>query len=137
MKAFDKFKEEMSVDYDFEILYKNESPFMKLLSVVLFFNKGFMDKYITTIGSKVYYPSRKWLQDNELASIEVLAHEIVHIRQSNELGPVPFSLSYLFPQCLGALSLLSLLGFIWPGFLFCLLFLLFAITISSSFQKEV
>ena len=40
----------------FEVISKKESRIMKLLSVILFFNKRFMTGYITTLYPRVYVP---------------------------------------------------------------------------------
>ena len=49
----------------FKLAYKDESLFMKLLGVLTYpFNQRFMDGFITTIGTTVYFPDRSSLDGN-------------------------------------------------------------------------
>lgn len=107
--------------YGLEIKYKNESSLMKLLGVILFFNPKFMTNYTTTIGSTVYFANRKWVEENQDSAAHVLAHELVHIRDSKDSGAFIFSYTYLLPQCLALLSLLAIFSSWW--WLLCLAFL--------------
>lgn len=107
--------------YGLQVKFKDESPFMKLLGKILFFNPKFMTNYTTTIGNTVYFANRKWLEENQESAAHVLAHELVHIRDSNEAGSFIFSYTYLFPQCLALLSLLAIFSSWW--WLLCLAFL--------------
>jgi len=60
-----------------EIKYKDESLFMKALGLLLSFNKTFMTSFTTTIGSTIYFPSRKWLAErNPETTIAIVAHEV-------------------------------------------------------------
>ena len=36
---------------------KQKSPIMRLLGAILFFNRGFMDSFITVLGKTIYFPS--------------------------------------------------------------------------------
>lgn len=130
----------------FEVKFKDESKFMKLLDKILFFNKTFMTGYITTIGQKVYWPTRSRYEDNPRASFDTLAHEFVHIMDSVN-KPARFPLGYLFPQILAAPGLLfALLLPLWitlmalsvmsPWWLFMLLFLGFMAPIPSPGRKR-
>ena len=136
MMQFNKFQALLREDYDFEILYKDESKFMKFLSKILFFNKTFMTMYVTTIGNKVYFPSRQWMIKHEHEAMSVLAHEIVHIEQSKKFKMAPFAFLYVFPQSLALLSVLAVLGFFNPAFLWCLLFLVCAAPFPAPFRKK-
>lgn len=85
---------------DFKVLKKSESTLMKVIDKtlkVISFGKmnSFMDDFITTIGNTVYVPE-KW--DGRSASTKAITmrHERVHMRQSQRVGRVLFSLSYLF-----------------------------------------
>lgn len=78
------------------IYYKDKSNLMKLLSYVLFFNKNFND-YTTTIGNNVYFPSEKYIQQNDVIAAITLIHEYVHIDDRKNYG-LWFSFSYLLPQ---------------------------------------
>ena len=84
-----------------KIAYKDESFLMKMLGYILFFNKGFMTNYVTTIGNTVYFPTKK-----EDESIGTLAHEYVHAADSNKIGFPIFAFLYLFPQILSPFMLL-------------------------------
>lgn len=109
------------------IKFKNESWFMWLLSKLLFFNKGFMTDYITTIGTVVYFPSRKWLEDNYFNALGVITHEYIHMWDSAHSPLGYFDFTYLFPQIGVVGAILSIMA-IWNTwfllFLVCLLFLL-------------
>jgi ABC-type multidrug transport system fused ATPase/permease subunit len=87
-------------------VYKNESLFMKILSVILFFNSEFMTSYATTIGETVYLPeSAKKYSSKELEIL--LSHEMVHILDYKK-NKVLFVLKYLFPQIIFPLTFLIL-----------------------------
>jgi len=104
----------------FEIVSKQESFFMKVLSKILFFNKAFMSRYITTIYPKMYVPSLPWKEDNPISAIIVMAHEYVHMADRKRMGPL-FNLLYLAPQVFA----LGAVGVFWSWWwLLCLLFLL-------------
>jgi len=120
----------------FEVRFKDESKFMKLLGKVMFFNKGFMTNFITTIGTKVYFPNRADYLARPLDSFRTLAHEFVHV-YDYVLNPVGFMLGYLFPQNLALLSLFAILAFISPCFLLFLLSLLFLAPIPSIPRKNI
>lgn len=117
-----------------DIRFKDESLFMKALSRVMFFNKGFMTDYITTIGAKVYFPTRARYEANPLSSFCVLAHEGVHIVDGMK-KPIRFPLGYLFPQILAVLALNACFAFLSLYFLFFLFALLFLAPIPAPFRK--
>lgn len=126
MSTFDKFKKSLERYYVFKIRYKNESSFMKILSVIVWlFNRKFMTNYITTIGNTIYFPSKKFVEDNDAAAMNVLAHEIVHIEQAEKYGRIPFSFLYLFPQVLALFSAFAILAIFWLPMLWFLAFLVF------------
>ena len=130
----------------FEVKFKDESKFMKLIDKILFFNKTFMTGYITTIGQKVYWQTRERYEGNKEASFNTLAHEFVHVMDSVN-KPVTFTLGYLFPQILAAPGLIfALLLPLWitlmalsimsPWWLLMLLFLGFLAPIPSPGRKK-
>jgi hypothetical protein len=124
---FTKFTTELSKVYDFNIEFKNNSLFMKILGFIMFFNRGFMTNYITTIGNTIYFPSQEMLKDDELSNCAVLAHELRHIQQNKKYGLL-YSLGYLFPQILVIFSLLAFFN------LWFLLFLVCALPIPAIFR---
>jgi hypothetical protein len=108
----------------FEIRYKDESLFMKLLGWLAFFNPDFMTKYTTSWLWYVYFPSRAAVEAEPERFGKVLAHEYVHMLDQQKYG-LRFSLSYVSPQ-LWAVGALGAIGAIWScWFLLSLLFLLF------------
>jgi len=115
-----------------QIRYKNESLFMKILGTILFFNKGFMTDYITTIGLTVYYPSRTFVQTHTASADVVLLHELVHVKDAQRLTRPVFSAAYLFPQILALLAL-PLLLISWK---LALPFLLFVLPIPAYFRMK-
>jgi hypothetical protein len=98
---------------NFEILFKDQNGFMKFLGILMFFNKGFMTKFITTIKEKVYWTSKKSFEECPLRSFLTLSHEYVHI-MDYVAHPVRFVLGYLFPQILAVFSLFAVFAFISP-----------------------
>ena len=105
----------------FEIVSKTTSFLMKVLSVILFFNKSFMTSYISVIYPRMYVPKLPWKENDHYSAILVLAHEWVHLSDRKRFGLL-FDIGYLFPQCLVFLSLLA--PFLSWWWLLCLLFLL-------------
>jgi hypothetical protein len=127
MNNLTSFANALSEQHPLQIKYKNQSNFMKLLGFLLFFNKEFMTRYITTIGSSVYFPSEKFVKEHGLALRSVMAHEFYHIHDANNTGKLLWHILWLMPQALVILSLLAILGVVWPfmlWFLVCLLFLI-------------
>tara|TARA_R100000008_G_C3586673_1_gene172979 strand:- start:2006 stop:2653 length:648 start_codon:yes stop_codon:yes gene_type:complete len=112
-----------------KVAFKNESKLMKLLSVLLFFNKGFMTSYTTVVGNTVYFPSREWLKTNRDTAARTLCHELVHISDEKNVGSIAFRLSYLFPQWLSLFALTALIVGPWA-----LLFLLFLAPLPAPFR---
>ena len=105
----------------FCIKRKDRSWLMAILSKILFFNKGFMRKYVTTIYPAVYVP-KFWGKHRklQLTEMEILAHEFVHLRDRKKLKWL-FSIGYLTPQIFSLLAF----GALWnPWYLLSLLFLL-------------
>jgi len=116
---------------DLEIRYKDQSIFMKVLGTLMFFNKDFMTKYITTIGSKVYFPSEEHVATRPLSSSITLLHELVHIYDSKKFTSLLFSFLYLVPQIL-ILVALPLMFISWKVAL--VLMVLFALPLPAYFR---
>lgn len=97
------------------ISYKTESLLMKIIGVILFFNKNFMENYTTTIGNTIYFPSRDRVEkasDDE--NLVILSHEFVHIKDSERIGPLLFKIIYLSPQIFAPIfGLLFFILFNW------------------------
>ena len=129
MIHFNKFAKELNKQYNFDIKYKDESVLMKIISFILFMNPGFMTQYITTIGNKIYFPSRGYIERNDSSAIKVLAHEVVHISQGKKYTNLLFGIMYLFPQCLCVLSVLAFFN------LWFLLFLVFLLPFPAPWRK--
>ncbi len=90
---------------DLKISYKDQSIFMRIIGTLMFFNKAFMNNYITTIGNTIYFPSKEFVNDNEVGNSLILLHELIHISDSKKYGSLLFKLGYLFPQILILLCL--------------------------------
>lgn len=98
---------------DFNIKFKNESLFMRLLGILLFFNKSFMTKYTTTIGNTIYFPSREFLLLRaEHDALITMAHEYQHAKDHQNY-PIWFMFSYLFPIVVLPLAALTILFLPW------------------------
>lgn len=104
----------------FEVVKKQESSLMRFLEKVLFFNKAFMKRYITTIYPKVYVPEERFHNIGSISYISTMAHEYVHLKDEKKMGLL-FKFLYLSPQIFSLFALLSLWN---PWFLLSLLFLL-------------
>lgn len=115
-----------------QVRYKNESLFMKILGTIMFFNRGFMTDYVTTIGSTVYYPTREFVQTHTASADIVLLHELVHVKDAQRLTRPVFTAAYLFPQILTILAL-PLLLISWK---LALPFLVFAAPIPAYFRMQ-
>jgi len=100
-ELFDKVADSITRDHpSFRIRYKSTSRLMGLLAVLAYpFNPGFADGYITTLGSKVYFPTPEDVEQSYLHSAETLAHEGVHIYDAQQRG-IWFTLSYMMNQLL-------------------------------------
>jgi hypothetical protein len=96
-----------------QIKYKDQSWFMKLLGKLLFFNKGFMTEYTTTIGDTVYFPNEKFVKLRQVSSSVILLHELVHLNDQKKMSKPLFTLSYLFPQILVPICLLMIFLVTW------------------------
>ncbi len=91
---------------NFDIGYKNQSTLMKIIGYIFFFNKSFMTKYITTIGSTIYFPAKSGTPDDML----IVLHELIHINDAKKYNKLLFGWLYLLPQ--------SLILFALPVFFF-------------------
>jgi hypothetical protein len=106
----------------FEVKYKNESLFQRFLGVLMFFNKGYMTRYTTTMFGNVYFVSKEWVEANPRQAWKILAHEYVHLLDGDE-HPIKFPVQYALPQLIGLGALLTLGAFWSLWFLPALLFL--------------
>jgi hypothetical protein len=116
---------------DLKIKYKNQSWLMKLLGILLFFNKDFMTSYTTTLGSSVYFPTEAFIKLRPVSSIIILLHELVHIKDAYKYSKPLFGFLYLSPQIL---LLLCIPLFLISWKLAIPLMLLFAAPIPSFFR---
>lgn len=113
---------------------KEDSLFMRILGGLLFFNKSFMTRFITTIGQTIYWPKSIWENDSDVCS--VLPHEFTHAMDFRRVGLIQIALIYLFPQVLGILIPLCALGAIYNlAYLWFLLGLLFLLPIPAYGRK--
>lgn len=97
-KEFDAYVEQIKKEFPkFEVVVKQESKLMKaiyILTFMRFWNPQFMGYFITVMFGKVYMP-REFI--GLPASVDVLRHELVHLRDMKKY-PILFELSYiLFP----------------------------------------
>ena len=94
-----------------------------------------MSDFTTTVGTTMYVPKNDFLYCQG-DYIEVIAHELVHMRDSAK-NPVWYFIKYFFPQLLALLSVFAVLAVWSPWFLFFLCFLLFLAPIPSPGRKEI
>ena len=129
-----KLAQEYGID-NIKIVPKDKSLLMKFTSLIInFFNKEYMDSFVTTIGKTIYIPRRLYndLLNNQsqLELMEIFSHELQHIYDNKKLKFL-FPILYLFPQILSVLFLLSILAIYNIKWIFCLLFLFFLLPIPS------
>lgn len=117
-----------------QIQYKDQSWFMKLMGIILFFNKSFMTDYVTTIGDTIYIPSEIYMKTHPVSGAVVFMHECVHINDSTNLGKPLFSFLYLLPQIM-ALFMLPLF-FVLSWKIVLPLIILFAAPIPAYFRMK-
>lgn len=91
----------------FEVRYKNESTLQKVLGFLAYpFNRQYMTRYTTTIYPYVYFPTKEHYESQPKHSMNVLAHELVHLLDTRE-APLWMRLSYALPQAAALLPLLA------------------------------
>jgi hypothetical protein len=115
------------------IAYKNESQLMKLIGLIMFFNSGFNDKYITTIGNTVYFPTKESISNKQIDSIIVLAHEFTHTKDSARMGNILYSILYLMPQILFLLIFPAIFFIGW----YSLLFFIFLLPLPAYWRTNI
>lgn len=102
---------------DIQLKHKDNSFLMKLLSwffSVTKINPSFKDKYFTTVGKTIYYPSHSEVLTEEQFFIVIL-HEVMHVIDYKHYSFL-YILAYLFPQWLALVALI--LGFITSAWWF-------------------
>lgn len=119
---------------DLQIKYKDQSGFMKFLGTLMFFNKGFMTSYTTTIGSTVYFPNETFVKTRPISAAVVLLHELVHINDAHKVSKPLFGFLYLLPQILSLLCLPLLFVLTWK--IVVPLVILFALPLPSPFRMN-
>jgi hypothetical protein len=91
----------------FRVAYKTDSKLMALFGLLLCpFNARFMQEYVTTWGSAIYFPHRDFYVKDPVNTFMVLAHEFVHLSDSQTHGFWKFHLPYVFPQVLALVPLI-------------------------------
>ena len=55
-EVFAQYRKLCEERWGIKIVEKSESKLMKAVAAILFFNKGFLTDYITTIGTTIYWP---------------------------------------------------------------------------------
>lgn len=120
MTTQDLIKKAQSYFPKLQVVEKSSSSFIKFIAAILFFNRGFMTQFLTTIGETIYIPSMAWLEGN----LSVLIHEVIHLYDEKRVG-FWYNLSYLFPQLLVVLTIPLFFFVHWyimlPIAVFCLL----------------
>jgi hypothetical protein len=67
----------------------------RLLRVLSFGRaSGYASRYVTTLGRRIYVPD-DWAARPAWQRVEILRHELVHVRQFERYGFVPMTLAYL------------------------------------------
>lgn len=85
----------------------------------------FMTEFTTTMGYGMYVTDISILTRRRYWW--TIAHEFVHISDMEKYGSIPYSIAYLFPQCLVLLAPLAI-GTIWfPSMIWFLAFLVFGL----------
>jgi len=82
----------------FQVAWKTDSWLQKAIGLLLrAFNPSYLTNFITTFYPKVYFPSKLDYERSPSSSFIVLAHERVHLLDT-QASPVWFRVSYLLPQ---------------------------------------
>lgn len=82
------------------IEFKDKSLTQRLIGALIRpFNPQYLTRYTSTFAPTVYFPSREAYEDNPKASFTLLAHEFVHLLDTQE-HPFWFRLSYMIPPAL-------------------------------------
>ena len=120
-----------------QLLPKSSSKLMKAIGWIFGITKispQFMERYYTTIGETIYVPDS--ILENPVVEnlVRTVAHETVHIADSNRLTGALFKFLYLFPQSMASVALISLLAPLSLKFLWCLLFLLCLAPLPAPFR---
>jgi hypothetical protein len=90
---------------ELRVKFKDETPFQRFLGVLASpFNATYLTTSTTTFGNTVYFPSRAHYTAKPLSSLSVLAHEFVHIYDSQK--DRLFQVKYAFPQALTVLPMM-------------------------------
>lgn len=111
----------------FRVRYKDENRTQRFIGKLAFFNPGYMTEFTSTFGADVFYPSRKFVNENKVRAFKILAHEYVHLidRQAHK---IVFEVLYALPQILLVFALLALVAYwLGPWWLVALTSLLFAL----------
>ena len=101
----------------FKVAFKDESPSQKVLGFLMQpFNPTYMTKFISTFSPVVYFPSREYYESNPKSSFIILAHELVHLLDTQK-APLWFRASYLFPQILALFAFAAYIGLVsWHAY---------------------
>ena len=119
----------------YESIPKSQSKLQILISKVLFFNKEYQTRFTTTLYPKVYLAD-EISGRTDFGVFRILSHEYVHLNDAHR-NLAWFSASYLFPQLLALISILSLLFFVDLKFLYFLFALFFAAPWPAYFRRKI
>ena len=119
---------ELREKFNTKLLLKTEARFMKFIGRVMFFNKDFMDSYITTMFGNIYFPdaweeiidivnsdpdellNRPDLEMLQKGLLSILFHEYVHLKDDKASFLRLFSIQYLTPQIYSLLGVASIIA---------------------------
>lgn len=65
-----------------QVKYKDQSLFMKILSILMFFQKGFMTQCSSSFCNTIYIPTIHSVRAHPVSAAVVFLHELVHLRSS-------------------------------------------------------
>lgn len=121
---------------DAAVKFKKESWILRTVRPILeIFNKGYWDRYITTLGNTMYVPDDWFERGDPKSLLATTAHEVIHMYQSKRQTNFIHGVLYLFPQVLAVFSLLAFLAIPFGlGWLWSLLFLLFLLPLPAPFR---
>jgi hypothetical protein len=122
-----EYLEQARLRYGVEVVEKTSSKFMRMLATLMFFNKTFLNGYITTIGTRIYWPNVEQMYMHPDTAFGVLFHEIQHAADFKN-SPAFFVTTYLAPQIFFLITIVAILaaffGNVWLLWLLAILFLL-------------
>lgn len=123
----------------FDIRWKDQGPGSALQKAIGLLlrpsSPGYLTDHASSWFGRVYFPSITWVIEDPERAWRVLAREFVRLHDQ-KLHPWWFRISYLFPQILAPLALISLGAGAWAPLGAALGFLAFLLPLPSPWRRQ-